>query len=448
MELLPNPDPSRPDAGRLLIGIALVLLFVGTFFGVLAGWQYAIQGIFRDTLSFERVRPLHVSGVVFWILLGSGGAVLTYIPQHTGRPLRFPRLAIAQGVFMGGGIAGILIAYAMGRFGGREYWEFPPMLGLPVLAGWLCFLANVLGTLQTWRRQPVYVWMWATGAVFFLLTFLESYLWLIPFFRANVVADMTIQWKSYGSMVGAWNQLIYGASLFLMTRIGGDPKVARTPTAFALYFTGLFNLMFNWGHHIYTLPTHAYIQHISYIVSMTELILIGRIIWQWRASVARARRHLHWPAFRFLLAADGWVFLTLLLAVAMSVPAINLYTHGTHITVAHTMGATIGINTFLLLAIATDIAGGEAGQSRIYRAGFWMANAALLVFWGTLITAGVVRAGWQMEETATPFSTMMIHLQPVFAVFAVAGTILMLALWLVAGSVLRVLSRKHPHAGT
>jgi len=48
-------------------------------------------------------------------------------------------------------------------------------------------------------------------------------------------------------------------------------------------------------------------------------------------------------------------FLSLSLAIAMSVPAINVYTHGTHFTVAHTMGTTIGINSFLLLAFVFDI---------------------------------------------------------------------------------------------
>ena len=31
----------------------------------------------------------------------------------------------------------------------------------------------------------------------------------------------------------------------------------------------------------------------------------------------------------------------------MSIPTINIYTHGTHVTVAHAMGTTIGINMIL-----------------------------------------------------------------------------------------------------
>jgi len=117
---------------------------------------------------------------------------------------------------------------------------------------------------------------------------------------------MTIQWKSYGSMVGAWNMMIYGSSIYLMEKISGDKKYSHSTIAFVLYFTGLFNLMFNWGHHIYTLPTHNFIKHISYIVSMTELFILGKIIWQWKSTLTTAQKHFNRTAYRFIIAADVW----------------------------------------------------------------------------------------------------------------------------------------------
>lgn len=56
--------------------------------------------------------------------------------------------------------------------------------------------------------------------------------------------------------------------------------------------------------------------------------------------------------YRFLMAADYWVIINLAMGILMSIPAINLYTHGTHITVAHAMGTTIGINVMIILASA------------------------------------------------------------------------------------------------
>jgi nitric oxide reductase subunit B len=418
----------------------LILLASGMIFGFIGGLQYVIQGFIKTVLSFDKVRPLHVSSVVFWIILGAVGSVMTYLQQHTGRKLYSPVLARMQFFIFLGTITAILISYFFGVFGGREYWEFHPWFALPLVAGWMMFLINFMASIGSLRNQPVYVWQWMTGVVFFLFTFLESYLWLFPYFRDNIVNDMTIQWKSYGSMVGSWNMLIYGSSMFLMTKISGNKVMAHSKMAFALYFTGLFNLMFNWGHHIYTLPTHDYIKYISYIVSMTELAILGRIIWLWRSSLSEAQKYFHHAAYKFIAAADVWVFLTILLAIAMSIPAINVYTHGTHVTVAHTMGATIGINTFLVLALTTDIlridSKSTVASGKWFNRGYKLANISLIVFWISLIVAGVFKAGWQMDQTRIPFSTMMLQLRPVFIVFVIAGFFLMLGIWMVLYSLI------------
>src|SRR5690606_38315707 len=79
------------------------------------------------------------------------------------------------------------------------------------------------------------------------------------------------------------------------------------------------------------------------------LIFIS-IIRSFRAKMAEQQRYRYLVSYRFLMAAEFWVFMNLVLALFMSIPAINRYTHGTHITVAHAMGATIGINTMILLA--------------------------------------------------------------------------------------------------
>lgn len=414
---------------KLFMVAGLLLLAAGMLFGLAGALQYLVPGFLKQHLSFEKIRPLHVSSVVFWIILGAMGSALTYLQQHTGRKIYSLLLTKIQLIIFILSINVILISYCVGVFGGREYWEFHPLLALPIVAGWILFLINFIKSVGSFRKQPVYVWMWFTGIVFFLFTFLESYLWIFPYFRYNVVNDMTVQWKSYGSMVGSWNMLIYGSSIYLMDKISGSKTYSHSGIAFALYFTGLFNLMFNWGHHIYTLPTHHYIKHIGYAVSMTELFILGRIILQWKSSVSTAHKHFHHTTYRFLVAADVWIFLTLLLAIAMSVPAINVYTHGTHITVAHTMGATIGINSFLLLAIAFDILHDTCLPFTHYKKwlsrGYWIVNISLFIFWLSLIAAGILKAKWQMDPLKINFSTMMLQLRPFFIVFFISGMIMM-----------------------
>ena len=417
-------EPYRQTENKFLY-TSLLLLTAGMLFGLTGGLQYIIPGIFKTYLSFEKTRPLHVSSVVFWIIMASTGTVIAYLQQYSGRKIFSPSLIKVQFFLFLFSVLGILVSYCIGIFGGREYWEFHPVLAIPVIIGWILFIVNILKTTGSLSGKPVYVWMWLTGVLFFLFTYIESNLWLIPFFGKHVIKDMTIQWKSYGSMVGSWNMMIYGSSIFLMEKISGNKAYSRSYIAFVLFFTGLFNLMFNWGHHIYTLPTFPYIQYMSYAVSMTELFIFGRIIYLWRSTISDAKKHAQQVAYRFLISADIWIFLTLILAILMSVPAINVYTHGTHITVAHTMGATIGINSLLLMAFVYDILYEKNTDtivsSKWPEIGIWVINISLFIFWLSLVAAGVIKAKWQMSEVQIAFSSMMMKLRPLFIIFFISG---------------------------
>ncbi len=420
----------------------MLLLLLGMLFGVLGALQYVIPGLLQNQVSFEKMRPLHVSAALFWIILTSMGALLTYLQEHTGKKIFSPLLMQIQFYLFVLAIVLIFICYFAGIFGGREYWEYPPYISILIVAGWILLLINYIKSIKSIKNQPVYIWMWLTGIIFFLFTFLESYLWVFPYFKRNIINDMTIQWKSYGSMVGAWNMLIYGSSVFLMSKIGNNKAAAYSKTAFTLYFIGLFNLMFNWGHHIYTLPTHQYVRVVSYAVSMTELLLLGHIIYDWKKHLTVSQKFNSILSFRFLLAADAWIFLNLVLAIGMSIPAINVFTHGTHITVAHAMGTTIGINSMLLIAFVVDILYADQQKNKSIKKwvtiGFWMSNTSLLIFWLSLIIAGVLKAKWQMTTEPEVFSSMMAQLRPFFMVFLFSGTTLAFGICLILIPLLKI----------
>jgi nitric oxide reductase subunit B len=246
-------------------------------------------------------------------------------------------------------------------------------------------------------------------------------------------------------MVGSWNMLVYGTGFYLMEKISGNTRVSRSPKTFFFYFLGLTNLMFNWGHHIYNVPNAAWIRQTAYVISMTELPIIGNIIYNWRKTLSDAKRNYHLLPYRFLSAADIWIFLNLCLAVLISVPAINQYTHGTHITVAHAMGATIGINTMLLFASLYFIS--EKSHPDIIHdkrsltsAGFWITNFSLLLFWISLIGSGIIKA--VEKESGLAFQQIMSKLSPWFHAFAGAGLFLFLGICMLAYPLFLSFSKK------
>jgi nitric oxide reductase subunit B len=139
----------------------------------------------------------------------------------------------------------------------------------------------------TFKNSPVYFWSWATGLIFFLITVVEAQLWVLPFFNNNIIRDVTVQWKALGSMVGSWNMLVYGCAIFVMEKITGNTNIAKSKKSFFFYFLGLTNLMFNWGHHTYIVPSSETVKTVSYVISMTELLILGNIIYSFKKSYLR-----------------------------------------------------------------------------------------------------------------------------------------------------------------
>ena len=427
---------------KLFVKAGLLFLLSAFLFGILAALQYIFPGIGRNVFSFDKLRPLHVSSAVFWILMAAMGAVLSYLQELKGFSNDTKKLIKVQFFLFCLSFSSILVSYCFGVFGGREYWEFHPLFSIPILIGWCLFLVNFFSNVKSMKGQPVYIWMWITGVIFFLFTYIESNLWLIPSVRNSLVKDMTLQWKSYGSMVGAWNMLIYGSAIYLMDKISGHQKYSHSNMAFALYGLSLFNLMFNWGHHIYTLPTANFAHIIAYAVSMTELLILGRIIYTWRTSLSFEQKHKNIQSYWFLYAADMWVFINLGLAIAMSVPALNIYMHGTHIIVAHTMGTTIGINTMLLLAVAYDLVGNKTKITKSFKPAYWLTNCSLGIFFIALIIAGIIKSYWQFQESKTAYAAMFAQLRPWFYVFFLAGCILVVGFLILIIPLLKIRKKR------
>lgn len=422
----------KVNVGKLFLVTALVLLVLGLLFGLLASLTYIFPDFLKQQIGFESLRPLHVSLTMFWIVLGSTGCVYYGISSEANAKIK--KLAVFQYTFWIIAILGICLSYFTKNFGGREYWEFNPIWALPIAIAWILFLINFFTIVVKFKNWPVYMWMWMTGILFFLFTFFENYLWLFPYFREHFITDMTIQWKVNGSLVGAWNQLLYGTAFYLMDKISGKKEIGSSKLAYAMYFLGLFNLMFNWGHHIYTLPTDMYIKYVGYAVSMTEWIFFIKIIYTWKSSLNTIQKNYHHFPFRFLMAADIWVFINMGQAILMSIPAINIYTHGTHITVAHAMGTTIGINSMILLAACFTFLNFSKSKSKIKLPNilFWILQISLVLFWIALNSAGIQKGIWQLSTHQTSFSVMMDSLRPYFIVFVLAGSGILISLSMIA----------------
>ena len=83
-------NSNKLTTAKLFIIAGLILMVAGMLFGLTGALQYLVPGFLKRCLSFEIIRPLHVSSVIFWIIFGAMGAVLTYLQEYTGKKLYSP----------------------------------------------------------------------------------------------------------------------------------------------------------------------------------------------------------------------------------------------------------------------------------------------------------------------------------------------------------------------
>ncbi|MBS1588171.1 MAG: cbb3-type cytochrome c oxidase subunit I [Bacteroidetes bacterium] len=416
---------------KFFTAFTLSLLLLTLFFGMIAAFAFLYPEFYNRYLPFYQLRPMHVSAALFWIISGAATGLLFFKKNVFGT-----KETKSEKAFVWIWVATILTIfgfYSLKKFGGREYWEFPPFLCFPIFIAWIFLMYSFFsGWKKSFKNPPLYVWMWATGLIFFLLTFTEQNLYQIPWFRQSFLREMTIQWKSNGAMVGAWNQMIYGTSLYIMSRLLGDGSIARSKKAYTFYFIGVVNLMINWGHHVYNLPATSFVRHLAYAVSMTEWIVFIAICIDFKNKISQARKYRYLFTHRFIMHAEFWAYLNLGLALMMSIPAINRYTHGTHITVAHAMGATIGINSMILLGSLGYILKIDRLPERnkkLLNIGFLTVAISLLVFWGALVVAGLLKGYREVWLGMTNFQQMMKPVLTTLHIFAFAGIFLFVGMF-------------------
>lgn len=350
-----SADRVRCYATLTFVRGALVSVVIALLAGA-AGVLFYIPGLgvrLADLgIGFSALRPLHTTFASAWIFLGGVAVVHHYLQSHGGIASKGDRRRLRWQVLLWA-IAGLAVLGTLpfGITSGREYMGFHPAISLAILAGWLLFAWNffrVVGP-RFWHR-PVYVTMWAVAVLFFIYTFVEQHLWLLPGIFSDPIVDLRLQWKATGTLIGSFNLFVYGALYYIGEQVSGDRRYAHSKTAYALLAVGLLNSFTNYGHHTYHIPQSEIVKWVSFVVSLTESIILARVVWDIARQVSQRHRP-HFEVTRFFLnSARWWTCAMLFSAVLISIPPLNGLIHGTQVVTAHAMGTEIGIDSMVLFA--------------------------------------------------------------------------------------------------
>ena len=177
----PSPFPDR--AARHWILSAIFWLTVVDLFGLVLATEFVTPEAFGGIswLSFSRIRPSHVSGVILaWLTMMYFGALFYMLPRLVGtRGMWSERLGVwcawAWNLMYLFGIIGLLTGHSQGR----EYGEFIWPVDIALLVIWLANIVNILGTVSIRTIRPIYVSVWF---------FIASPIWLaVDYAIGNVI---------------------------------------------------------------------------------------------------------------------------------------------------------------------------------------------------------------------------------------------------------------------
>ena len=415
-------DPARQFATILFIRGGLIAIAV-TLVGGMLGALYSIPTLapaFQSLgLDLRQLRPIHTTFASAWIFLGGVAVVHRWLQDYGGTATRGDRVRLRIQVLswaLAG--VGILATRILGRGSGRDYVGFHPVFSALILTGWLCFAWNFFRIAgPDFFERPLYLTMWGVGMLFFIVTFVEQHLYLLPGVFSNPLQDLQVQWKATGTLVGSFNLFVYGSIIYIGERISGNPEYGHSKVAYGLFGVGLLNSFTNFAHHTYHLPQDHLVKWISFAVSMMEITILCRATYDLWKLVRTTEDRVFCAARGSFAASKYWSVFILLSAVLISIPPLNAIIHGTYAVTGHAMGATIGIDTMVLIGAIIWILGehlvareGEEAASVLNTAAMRRIvvglnfGVAALVGWlhlsGTI--TGISRAGFAPGEVYVP----------------------------------------------
>ncbi len=385
---------------------AIGLFGVMVVAGLLSATYYVAPGLFYGVLDFHIAKILHIDTLVIWLLMGFIGAVYWFLPKELGREVVGIRAAeVLFWVF----VAAVLVVaavFAFVQYGpsdqfsmwfinqGRKYVEAPRWAAIGVVIVVLTFVFNVTATALRARK--------VTGILGVLLVDLVplSVLYLDAFPQmTNMSHDLYWWWWLVHMWVEATWEVLVGCLMAwaLMELLGTSRRIVESWLYIEVMLvlgTGILGL----GHHYFWIGTPRYWLSIGGFFSALEpLPLLGMVVHAVYDAGRHQMRSSNRPAFYWTLAEAFGNFLGAgVWGLMMTLPQINMYSHGTQWTVSHGHFAFwgaygCGVLSIVYLALG-QTRGAQSIDGRAWKWSFGLLNFGMLGMVGALLVSGITQA--------------------------------------------------------
>jgi nitric oxide reductase subunit B len=378
-------------------------------FGLLSAIYYIRPGFLLNVFNFNSAKIIHIDGLVIWLLWGFLGAIYWFLPQELEHEAE--GIAVAELLFwvFCAAVAVVVVVFLFVQYGpatetsmwfinqGRKYVEAPRWAALGIAAVMSVFAYNVIGTtIKAGKSTGI-----LTVLIIDLVPLLALYLDAFPEIR-NMSQDLFWWWWLVHLWVEATWEVLIGCIMAwtLIHLVGASRRVVESwlyvEVALVLG-TGILGL----GHHYFWIGTPRYWFAIGGFFSALEpLPLLGMVVHAVYDAGTHHLRAANRPALYWTLAEAFGNFIGAgVFGFMMTLPQINLYTHGTQWTASHghfAFWGAYGCGVMAVLYLALEKSGGYEGlDGSAWKWSFALFNIGMIGMAGALLVAGIDQAFYE-----------------------------------------------------
>jgi len=379
-------------------------------------------------LSYGRLRPLHVNGMLFgWLLAADMGLAYYIIPRLCGVRLWSEKLGIATAVVWNVIVLGAVVALMGGYNYGLEYAELPLPLKILVTVAWVMFGINIFGTIATRKYEQMYVSIWYTmGCILW-----TAFVWITGNFAVEFATgtnQANLNWMYVHNAVGLiFTPIGLGIAYYFI------PKSSNTPLhSHKLSMIGFWSLAFVYvwtgAHHMIHGPISQWLQTIAITFSLMLLIPVWAVVWNFFATMKGQWQQLRENVpLKFLMSGTVFYLLTCFQGPMHSLRSVNAIVSKTDWIPGHAHMAVLGCFSFFAIAGALHVAP-RLWKSPLYSDKlanwtFWFCMLGGLGFFVTLWLGGFWQ-GWQWNNPSIPFIDTVVALHPIWLVRFFSGALI------------------------
>lgn len=408
---------------------AIFWLVFGSALGLVASLKLTFPDWLNQhvALTFGRIRPLHLSMVIYgWASMAGVAVALWLMPRLARRPLQGGRFAeVGAKVWNLGMVLGVLALFG-GWTDGVEWLEYPwPIDALFVLGGALAGVPVLMTMFQS-RVEHLYVSAWYLGAAFlwFPTLFLVGNL---PYLHFGV-EHATVNWWFAHNVLGLWLTPIGLASAYYFI-----PKVIGRPVfSYGLSLVGFWSLALFYSqvgmHHLIGGPVPTWLVSISVVHSVMMFVPVIAVAinhhWTMKGRFELLR---YSPTLRFVVMGAMMYTLTSFEGSLQSLRTVNRVTHFTHFTVAHAHFGVYGFVSFALFGaiyfLLPRLIEREWPRPALIKAHFWLALSGILVYVVGLSVGGLLQ-GLAMLDRSRGFMDSVAVTIPYLHIRTVGGLLM------------------------